>query len=171
MKSPRMRQQTIPGLEKPTVGVTGHRPDKLPKRSYGWIRKWFEMQFRVLEPKCLVSGMALGVDQLSVEVALELGIPFVAALPFGGQEAEWLAHEKRRYFELLKLASQVHTVSPGTYARKKYFARNEWVVDHCDILLAVWNGSSGGTAHCIHYAKLRERPIIRINPIEDRLCS
>jgi uncharacterized phage-like protein YoqJ len=40
--------------------------------------------------------------------------------------------------------------------------RNEWMVDHCDLLIAVWDGSEGGTANCVRYARHHERQIKRL---------
>ncbi|WP_188052008.1 hypothetical protein [Azospirillum sp. Sh1] len=37
--------------------------------------------------------------------------------------------------------------------------RNEWMVDHSDRLLALWDGSQGGTANCVRYARGLGRPI------------
>ncbi len=42
--------------------------------------------------------------------------------------------------------------------------RNKWMVDNCDLLIAVWNGTSGGTANCVNYAKSINKQIIIINP-------
>ena len=37
--------------------------------------------------------------------------------------------------------------------------RNEAMVNDCDLLLALWNGTSGGTANCIRYANSVKREI------------
>jgi uncharacterized phage-like protein YoqJ len=42
--------------------------------------------------------------------------------------------------------------------------RNKWMVDHCDALVAIWNGTSGGTANCVKYALSVNKPIVMINP-------
>ena len=46
----------------------------------------------------------------------------------------------------------------------KMQTRNEWMVNHCDKLIAVWNGSDGGTGNCVNYAKSINKEIIYINP-------
>jgi uncharacterized phage-like protein YoqJ len=43
--------------------------------------------------------------------------------------------------------------------------RNEYMVDKCDKLLAVWNGTTGGTHNCIKYAKSKGKEIILLNPV------
>lgn len=46
---------------------------------------------------------------------------------------------------------------------RAYEAAGRYVVDHCDMLLAVWDGrparGRGGTAEIIAYARRRERPL------------
>ena len=42
----------------------------------------------------------------------------------------------------------------------------QYVVDHCDVLIAVWDGQPargrGGTAEIVQYAQEQNRPIIRV---------
>jgi uncharacterized phage-like protein YoqJ len=45
--------------------------------------------------------------------------------------------------------------------------RNEWMVDHADAVIAVWDGSPSGTANCIGYARKKRRPILVIDPVEE----
>ena len=52
----------------------------------------------------------------------------------------------------------------GGYAGYKLQKRNEWMVDHCDILIAVWDGTSGGTANCVNYAQSVNKEKIFIDP-------
>ena len=42
--------------------------------------------------------------------------------------------------------------------------RNEYMVDHADEVIAVWNGNSGGTKNCVEYAIKQQKLIHRINP-------
>lgn len=150
-------------------GVTGHRPDKLGgydtvvmAENRTCIKCWLREQL-VGRASYLVTGMALGVDQWAAEVCIEAGIPFVAALPFEGQAGNWPDHSQWHYRRLLEQAAQIVCVSRG-YAVWKFQKRNEYIVDHCAILLAVWNGSSGGTANCVKYAEKVRRPIKRFDP-------
>jgi hypothetical protein len=38
------------------------------------------------------------------------------------------------------------------------------MVDNSDLLIAVWDGSSGGTSNCVSYATIKGKQIIRIDP-------
>lgn len=42
--------------------------------------------------------------------------------------------------------------------------RNEYMVDLAEKVIAVWDGTSGGTANCVEYAKKKTKKIITINP-------
>lgn len=91
-------------------------------------------------------------------------MPFTAAVPFEEQPVRWSRDQFEKYKELLGHASEiVHVCEPG-YAAWKLQKRNEWMVDRCDLLLAVWDGSNGGTANCVRYAEKIGRPLVRINP-------
>jgi uncharacterized phage-like protein YoqJ len=144
------------------VAGTGHRPDKL-----GGYSKSVKAKLEVLaldwltvhKPSLVISGMALGWDQALAVAALECKIPLLAAVPFEGQELAWPQSSQEEYQELLKLASEIRVVSPGGYAAYKMQRRNEWMIDHCDYVLALWDGSSGGTANCIKYAKQQIKTI------------
>jgi uncharacterized phage-like protein YoqJ len=47
-------------------------------------------------------------------------------------------------------------------------ARNAWMVDQCEALLAVWDGTPGGTSGCVNYAKSTAKKwVIRLNLHED----
>jgi uncharacterized phage-like protein YoqJ len=159
------------------VAATGHRPDKIggyeweaPQRV--WVRQQIKQALIELRPTKGISGMALGVDQDFAYVCTTLGILFTAALPFVGQESRWPAHSQKFYDWLLERADDVVVVSPGDYAPWKMQRRNEWMVNHCDILLAVWDGSDGGTGNCVKYAErllgpaLSASRIRRIDPTE-----
>lgn len=158
-----------PGVENRVVaGVTGHRPDKLGE----WdplhpvverVKKALRAALIEVWPKHLVTGMALGVDQWAAQEALELGIPFIAALPCDDMERMWPLPSQQRFHVLLKQARQVVFVTDGLYKPWKMQRRNEWVVDNCGILLAVHDGSGGGTFNCIQYAESVQRDIRRLS--------
>lgn len=108
--------------------------------------------------------MALGVDQWAAEICTDLGIPWTAAVPFEGQERKWPSASQQKYRALISKASSIHIVCDPGYAPWKMQARNEWMVDRCGLLIAVWDGTDGGTANCVRYAESVGRRIERINP-------
>lgn len=147
------------------IAGTGHRPDKLG--GYGHkplvhlvnlAEDWLEEN----KPEKVISGMALGWDYALACAAFNLDIPIIAAVPFKGQESRWPDESQRNYRALLKECEQVVYVCEDGYAVWKMQKRNEWMVDNCDVVLAMWNGSPGGTANCVRYAEKAGKPIVNL---------
>lgn len=153
------------------IAATGHRPNKLGgeynhdgKYSRAIRTKMAEV-IEEYKPEAVISGMALGVDTLWAMTAIVLNVPLIAAVPFVGQESHWPNESQQTYRYLLSKAHKVNIVSAGGYASWKMHARNMWMVDRCNVLLAFWDGTSGGTGNCVGYAQTRENVIIlRYNP-------
>jgi len=155
------------------IAVTGHRPPKCDDYAGTnplalWVKQKIKAALITQRPLYLISGMAVGVDQWTVEICIELKIPFIAAVPFIGQERQWPTQSRERYRELLAQAYAVEIVCAGGYERWKMLARNQWMVDHCNVLLAVFDGSAGGTASTVLYANSVQREVLRIDPNEFR---
>lgn len=156
------------------VAFTGHRNDKLPDKktgyklpnpTYNYVYKEIKSTLEFLKPDKVISGMALGIDQWAAMIAIRLNIPLLAAIPFEGQEFKWPLSSQNTYNKLISLASETLIVCEGGYAAHKMQIRNQFMVDSCDILIAVYNGDkTGGTANCINYARSLNKKIIYINP-------
>ena len=151
------------------VGITGHRPSKLGA-SYDlnapirvWIREQLYKQLVDLRPSLAISGMAIGVDTDFVLTCLALKIPYVAAVPFHGQASRWRQPDQELYKKLLSTAHSVKVISES-YSPEAFQLRNQWIVDNCDTLIAVWNGSAGGTGNAVRYAESIHKPLVRILP-------
>jgi len=139
------------------VAGTGHRLDKLggyASWAYDLLVQLAIMILSALKPKKVISGMAIGWDQALAEAAVRLGIPFVAAIPFVGQESRWPKASQEKYRELLAKAEEVVDTSDGQFYHPSLMQlRNKWMVDNSHLVLALHDGSKGGTANCIQYAK------------------
>lgn len=151
------------------VAFSGHRPDKLggynlPNPTYVSVCQKLEAILKELKPDKAISGMALGIDQWAANICIKLGIPFIAAIPFIGQERVWPAESQRIYKILLVRAAEQHIVCEGGYAAQKLQIRNEYMVDNADLVVTVWDGSPGGTGNCVAYAEKVKKPIHRIIP-------
>lgn len=150
------------------VAATGHRPLKLGGYQYSPIQDAIRRDMRsyiVEHPNIRgISGMALGVDQWWAEELIHMGRPFIAALPFVGQGDRWPSESQRHHNFLLDHAEKLVIVSDGAYTAWKMQVRNRWMVDNCRELVAVFDGSPGGTANCISYAEQVGRSIHYIRP-------
>lgn len=133
------------------IAFTGHRPDKLGNRHnevYAAIHGYVFSN----DIEYAFCGMARGVDMLAAATCASLDIPFEACVPFIGQAATYTDKEREQYLKLCERAKHVHVVCDGDYKPWFFQLRNEYMVDNCDVLVAVWDGSAGGTKNCIDYA-------------------
>jgi uncharacterized phage-like protein YoqJ len=147
------------------ISGTGHRPHKLG----GYDLKVFERLVALAEqallkyqPATVISGMALGWDQALAQAATNLGIPWLAAIPCRGQESKWHGDSKHYYHELLTHATWKVCLSVR-YTSGCMQRRNEFMVNKADMILALWDGSPGGTANCIKVAETAGKTVINLH--------
>lgn len=161
-----------------TIAFTGHRPNKL-NNDYE-LKSPFVLAIKdriinlvqntsVKGHVQFVVGMALGIDTLAAKIAVEFDIPFIAAIPDASQADRWPKESQTVYYRLLDKAFKVVNVSQKTNFKIEHLQlRNEWMVNQLtgdeDYLLAVWDGTPGGTRNCIMYAKSKSKEIKRIDP-------
>jgi uncharacterized phage-like protein YoqJ len=155
-----------------TIALTGHRPDKLGGE-YDYVgpyttsvRDTLQLLIEKHKPKLMITGMAQGADTIWAILAIKNKIDFIAAIPFEGQEKKWPEKAQKLYRTIIynTLCRRV-VVSEGGYDSKKMQIRNIWMVDNCDALIAVWDGSPGGTKNCVDYAKSQRRIILPVRPL------
>jgi len=159
-----------------TIGVTGHRPNKLPDFGYDYSNpKWLMLKetFKkiLISYNCTeaVCGMALGVDTVFAIAVLELkkeGYPIKlhCAIPCLNQSCRWPAKSQKQYDEILAKADVVKVVTEEKYSPYLMQVRNEYMVDISDIMVAVWDGTAGGTGNCVNYIADKHKPMIWIKP-------
>jgi uncharacterized phage-like protein YoqJ len=163
------------------LAATGHRPDKLNGFSDSAFNALVTLATAYLTHHkrtvigtidSTISGMALGWDQAWAQASFDCGIPFTAAVPFFGQESRWPLKSQAAYQALLSKASNIVYVCSPDYAAWKMQRRNEWIVDHCDRLVALWDGGeTGGTANCIRYAQEQGREIVNLWPKFEKISK
>ena len=155
------------------IALTGHRPSKLGNEynlqgpvSDALRRTLYDLLTQYEPEKC-ISGMALGADMIFAQVTLSLAIPLIAAIPCVGQESVWPDSSKKMYNEILdNPLTEKHIVCEGGYEMWKLQKRNEFMVNECNLLFAIWDGSAGGTSNCMKYAEKVGRNYHIINPKE-----
>lgn len=151
------------------IAFSGHRPPKLggfyiPNPIFNYICFETERLLKELKPDKCISGLALGYDSYAAKICIKLGIPFIAAIPFEGQERLWKNKSKEEYKYLLDKAEEIIYVCEPGFAKWKFQKRNEYMVDRGNIILACFGGTTGGTYNCVTYAKSKNKEIIIINP-------
>ena len=163
--------------ERFTCCFTGHRPDKLPwgldegapecaalKRSLS--RELEELYSRGY--RHFISGMAMGCDLYFAEAALDLRkrYPDVAvegAVPCPTQAQKWPERLRRRR-QLILNACDLETVVQQHYDRFCMHRRDRYMVDRSAAVLAVFDGTPGGTQYTLNYAMDKGREILLLDP-------
>jgi len=151
------------------IAVTGPRPYKIgcqviPSPVYNNIYKGIHNILSEKKPDKFLSGFAMGVDLWAAQIAFKLNIPVKAVIPFPDQDKMYEEKYKKIYAKFLA-KSESHIISESYYPAV-YQDRNEYMVDECDLLIAVFHDSliKSGTRNCIAYAKAQKKEIIIVNP-------
>jgi len=105
-------------------------------------------------PALGVSGVALGSDTDACGVWLRMGLPYLALVPFHGQDSRWPKASRDAYAQVLSRAAGVYTCHaerPTTdqQAGDLLKARDEVLCCVSDELISVFDGSKGGTSHTV----------------------
>ena len=151
------------------IGVTGHRfLTEMDKISAGIEKALRRIEQQYLgESLTIVSSLAEGTDRLVVHHILKrTGAQLIAPLPLA--RAKYMddfasTESKEEFLAFLAAADQVVQLPEAESREVAYQAAGEYVLDHCDVLLTVWDGKSaqgqGGTAHIVEQARMRGLPI------------
>ena len=160
-----------------TCCFTGHRPQKLPwgfdEDRNGCIAMKeivkLEIQNSILNYGIthFISGMALGFDMIAAEIVLELkkNYPFITlecALPCKNQQKYWQKEQKQRYEKNLSQADKITYVSDKLYFDGCMQKRNKYMIDNSSMLIALFNGSAGGTKQTVVRAKQKKLNVLII---------
>ena len=155
------------------IAFTGHRPNKLGgyydsnncelKFRHELLYYFVNNGIKIKKVK-FITGMALGIDQFAAKFAIEFNIPFYAYIPCKYHEKRWPLNSQIQYHGILHYADEVIYVSKLPYSNTCMQDRNIAMVNNCNFLIAVWNGSSGGTSNCIRYARSINKKVHIINP-------
>lgn len=160
-----------------TCCFTGHRPSKLPwkydeadERCVALKKKLYDIAEAVYLSgvRHFICGMALGCDLYFCEIMISLrekypDITIEAAIPCETQAAKWRESERERYFRLIEQCD-IETMVNREYTYNCMIQRNKYMVDRSSVLIAVYDGTLGGTMQTVAYAKKKELEIIQIMP-------
>lgn len=149
-----------------TWAATGHRPPKLGGYTTSVSSRLLVLANEFLtsyKPETLIVGMALGWDQEIAYAAIKANVKVIAAIPFCGQEKVWPEASRYRYLKILENCHEVVVVTEGGFSAEKMRIRNEWMVDHCDQLVALWDKQpSSGTTQAVRYATANQTPVTNL---------
>ena len=159
-----------------TCCFTGHRPAKLPWGSIEGDPRCLSLKAEIaarlegiyeLGYRNFICGMAEGCDLYFAEAVLAMrdhlpDVTLEAAIPCDRQADKWTAAQQRRYEHIMAESDTVtfvqHRYSPGCMMR-----RNRYMVDRSSLLLACFDGQTGGTMNTILYAQRSGLKVILID--------
>lgn len=151
-------QPTLPLV----IGVTGHRD--LVTEDIPDLKKRLRSIFSDLKKEysntslLLMSALADGADRLAADVALEMGLELFVPLPmpqelYKEDFSETSAIQFQNYLDKADISvtlpmepgNSADTVRAGGVARdRQYHAVGRFIVAHSLILIAIWDGATGG---------------------------
>lgn len=161
-----------------TCAFTGHRPQNLPfgmnendERCVKLKEELKEQIINLIEAENVthfITGMALGVDLYAAEIVLDLkarypSITLESAIPCETQAVKWSMAQRERYYDIAAQCDK-ETMLQSHYSPDCMDKRNRYMVDHADVLIAVWDGSPSGTGKTVRYAHQQGKSVITINP-------
>ena len=155
---------------------TGHRPAKLPWRYNETDPRCIALKQRMRDAvelayeqgyRHFICGMAQGCDLYFCECVLALreshqDVTVEAAIPCPTQADSWPAAQRERYAALVE-SCDFETVVSSRYASSCMQRRDRYMVDHASLLIAVFDGSAGGTRYTMEYAMRRGLSVLDLS--------
>ncbi|MER7726123.1 hypothetical protein [Streptomyces sp. NPDC096323] len=145
------------------IGVTGHR--SIPREAHAHVLASMRAAFRGCDGSVeALSSLAVGADQLFADLALAHGAELTVVIPSGDYEACFAdGAELARYRALKARAVREVRLDYPHSTDEAYYAAGAYIADHCDRLIAVWDGRParglGGTGDIVSYARGLGRPV------------
>ena len=159
-----------------TCCFTGHRIEKLPWKDNENDPACQALKKRIADVlvalygagyRHFICGMATGADLYFGEAVVALrdeksDVTLEAAIPFDGQSDRWPGYLRARYFRLAEECDE-KTILHTAYTSDCMMDRNRYMVDHANLLIAVYNGGAGGTRNTMLYAMRQNIEIIQLD--------
>lgn len=149
-----------------TVGITGHSniTDATADLVYAAIRD--QLLLRARTGLVGVTCLARGADQVFADAVLDLAGQLEVVVPAQDYFDRITDPDSRaRCDEYLARAVTVDTLPYTTAGHDAYLAASHRLIDRCDLLVAVWDGSrTSGTGDAVAYAQRHGRETVVIWP-------
>ncbi|MGK5499933.1 hypothetical protein [Streptomyces sp. URMC 125] len=144
------------------IGITGHQ--RLPNAAVSFaIEKIRELLAEAASPLNGFGSLAEGADQLFARELLAAGGSLHVVIPASGYEDTFSEDDKRTYFALLNQAAEVTRLNYSSPSEEAYDAAGQWVANHCEVIIAIWDGEPsrglGGTADAVAHARKLGRAV------------
>ena len=166
-------------IREETCCFTGHRPEKLPWGGLETDDRCLLLKARLRDAveaayaegkRHFICGMARGCDFYFAEAVISMrtrkpDVTLEAAIPCIRQSASWSAAQRERWERLVEACDRT-TVLQGEYTPDCMIRRNRYMVEHSSLVIAVYDGSNGGTRRTLEYAIREKIPFVDINPCQ-----
>lgn len=108
----------------------------------------------------IYSGGATGWDLALAYTSINMGFATTLALPFYGFGSNWPIEQQRKFWKLMEKCTVVYVSEQDYTGKWQYIKRDHYLVDHCDRVLALHNGTpSTGTGLTVAYAEKKSKPV------------
>lgn len=134
----------------------------------------------------ILSSLAEGADRIVADAVLDLPnskLDVVLPLDVNDYINDFQTEEsKKEFHDLLNQADFTYSLKSSLPSKNistaelqesrniAYLKAGQYIVDHCDVLIAVWDGKAakgkGGTAEIVNYARQQQCPIIIISSLD-----
>lgn len=155
------------------IGVTGHRILENPKP----IIAGMDIAFHAIKTSfdaeriAILSPLAEGADRIVAQRAisqLEARLIVLLPLPLDEYLVDFKEPDSKMEFRhLLDQADEIMEIAPVDSREDAYLAAGRYIIAHCDILLAIWNGRAargrGGTGEIVSLSRERGLPLAWIH--------
>lgn len=164
-------------IREATCCFTGHRPEKLPWGKNEKDPRCLMLKARLRDAvevafaegkRHFICGMARGCDFYFAEAVIALRrrepeVTLEAAIPCAAQSASWSQQQRERWARLVEACDR-RFVLQDAYTPDCMHRRNRYMVEHSSLVIAVYDGSDGGTRRTLEYAIREKVPFVDIDP-------
>ena len=145
------------------IGISGHQVLPASARAHAErdIRALLARQTGVVTG---LSSLAAGADQLFADLVLGAGCRLHAVIPSRGYESTFDGDARQAYLRLREAAETITELDFDRPGESAFAAAGEYVAEHCDVLVAVWDGQParglGGTGDAVAHARRLGRDVL-----------
>ena len=157
------------GSSEVIIGITGHRILDNPSPIIAGVDKALDTIKTSFDAErmAVLSPLAEGADRMIANRALAIGgTKLIAILPMPiekYQEDFQSSSSRVEFLDLLQYANEVIELPRTSQREDSYRHAGEYLVAHCDVLIAIWDGlparGPGGTAEVIAIARDKNLPL------------
>ncbi|MBN2045218.1 MAG: hypothetical protein JW757_09380 [Anaerolineales bacterium] len=125
----------------------------------------------------VISPLAEGTDRLVVHCLID-NLPIDLIVPLPADQQTYLEDfnsekSKKEYQKLISRAKQVIDLTKIDSSERNYLGAGRYVLENCDVLLAIWDGKpsrgAGGTGQIVEEARGKNLPVAWIKVADQQV--